>query len=844
MGHALNKVLKDIVVRSRGMAGYQASFRPGWDCHGLPIEVQLLKKLQKEGEIDQKHDVTWFRERCKEFALAFVDTQKSDFQRLGISARWDDAYLTLDPHYEATVIKQFGKMVKNGLIYKGKKPIHWCPTCETALAEAEIDYKDRESPSIYVRFKVITPSEGLKKYIGTETADLVVWTTTPWTLPANVALAINPDLDYEIVDCKLGRLIWAVGRHDALIESLELETVTVVGKLKGSELVDTETQHPFMDQTARIYPGHYVTEEDGSGFVHIAPGHGQEDYELGQRFDLPIVMPIDGKGHFTHESPEWEGQFVLKANHSITEKMASNQTLLKQTTLTHSYPHCWRCKKPVIFRATAQWFVAMDRPINKGQTLREKALAAVESTEWVPAWGQNRFRGMIENRPDWCISRQRSWGIPLPVFVCGSCEEPALSMVFNEAVQKLVEDQGAGAWFTVPVEDILPKGLTCGACGHHEFRKENAILDVWFESGASYASVLGDKSPADLYLEGSDQHRGWFQSSLLIGLGADGVVPYKAVLTHGFLVDEKGLKMSKSDGNAIQPQKVIESHGADILRWWVAGTDFKQDVSLSQGILNQARDSYMKVRNTLRFLLSNLDDFDPDKDSVPSKKLGTLDRWAIWQCDALIQKVRRSYDTYQFHAIVHDVHDFCAVGLSQLYLDMVKDRLYCDTPDSPRRRSTQTALYYLLDSILRLVTPIIVFTAEDVYRHFHKPDKRDSVHLDIFPDPPQSGDDKMAAQWQALLSIRDRVYQALEEYRKSGAIKRFLETKVTLTLEKPIEFSDWASFLIVSQVEVQTGAEFAVKVETLDDDKCQRCWLHLPLKAGLCDRCNSIVNLI
>ncbi len=804
LGHALNKVLKDIIVRYKVMTGHNSTYIPGWDCHGLPIETQVLKELKSQGVTDPLADPDAFRKRCAEFARRYVDMQREDFKRLGIWGRWEEPYLTLNPGYEAKVDEAFQQLKDNGLIFRGAKPIHWCTHCETALAEAEIEYADHKSPSVYVAFLDRTETENS----GVPTS-LVVWTTTPWTLPANVAVAAHPDLDYCCVESNGKRYIGAKALREKWEALIGLENTQEIWTLTGRDLVQHQLSHPFENPAQSNLPARpliladFVTQDDGTGFVHIAPGHGQDDHQAGLANNLPVVMPVDPKGVFTAEANfptlnlSLEGQKITDANKTIGQWMESQGTLLKLKFITHSYPHCWRCKNPVIFRATPQWFVAVDKPMNSnGKTLRETALEQIKATQWFPDWGENRITSMVTNRPDWCISRQRIWGIPIP--------------------------DGGGD-----------------------------ILDVWFESGASFKSVLPQllsHAPktsvltADLYLEGSDQHRGWFQSSLLIGCGTQNKAPYKAVLTHGFLIDDKGRKMSKSLGNVVAPEQVIRDFGADVLRWWVACADFKNDLAISQNILKQCADHFAKVRNTIRFGLSNLYDFDPTQHLKPYSELNTLDQWALTELNTLIEKAHHFYTTYTFHQATTAIHEFCTVTLSALYLDMVKDRLYCGTPDSPQRRSTQTALYHITDTLIRLLAPILVFTAEEAYAHFNAPQKPQSIHLTPLPQVnPDWQNPGLQATFTTLLAQREDLYRHLEPLRADKTIKSFLEASVSLPAPLTgLPESEWTSFLIVSQVTLTPGSPITVGKTTLE--KCQRCWRHTPLiNAALCERCQDCV---
>lgn len=844
LGHALNKVLKDIIGRARRMAGFKTRLIPGWDCHGLPIETQVIKELKAAGDEHKKNDIAWFRNRCKEFALAHVATQKEQFKRLGIWADWDHPYLTLTPGYEAQVIRLFGDMAANGVIYKGKKPIHWCMHCETALAEAEIEYANHKSPSIFVTFRVAAPSAGLADQLGEKPVDILVWTTTPWTLPANVALAAHPDYDYLVLETSDRHLVVAASLADRLTALLDVSVINS-RRISGQDLDGTITDHPLLHRSSPVVMADYVTQDDGTGIVHIAPGHGQDDYVVGLKYNLPTIMPVDNHGRFTSEVP-WAGERVFDANKSIGQALDAAGKLLKLQWINHSYPHCWRCKQPVIFRATAQWFVAMDRPMaHTKSTLREGALAAIEAVQWIPAWGKNRITSMIGNRPDWCISRQRFWGIPIPVFNCTACGHSEMTGLFNQAVVDLVAAEGTLAWFERSADEILPKSCHCSQCGGGTFAKETDILDVWFESGASFAGVLEPHHewPADLYLEGSDQHRGWFHSSLLIGIAARGRAPYTAVLTHGFLVDDKGRKMSKSVGNVVAPEQVIRDFGADILRWWVANSDFKNDIGVAVSILNQHRDTYSKVRNTIRFCLSNLYDFDPVDHAVEVGNLHEIDRWALAELAMVSDDCRRCYDTVDLHTLAHRLHDFCAVTLSALYLDMTKDRLYCDAPQSPTRRSTQTVLHAVADALIRWMAPITPFMAEDAYRYFTKVGKRQSVHLELFPsDYDHWKDDALTQKWSELLTLKEAVYQQLEPLRKDKVVKSFLEAKVKILSPNPRPDADLEAIFIVSAVDwVTRPGDLEIHASVADGDKCERCWKILPLRNAVCHRCYDAV---
>ncbi|MBT6121480.1 isoleucine--tRNA ligase [bacterium] len=849
MGHALNKVLKDVVVRYRNKKGFHGRYIPGWDCHGLPIETQVIKALKKSGDEEKKNDVQWFRDECKRFALDYVNTQKDEFKRLGVFAEWDTPYLTLQKEYEAGVIRSFGLMANEGIIYKGRKPIHWCTSCETALAEAEIEYADHRSPSIFVKFPIRSFSEKLGELFGKyseKQTQLIVWTTTPWTLPSNVAVAAHPSINYVAFESDGKLYIVAEKLKSKLIETLEMTGGETFVEFKGDDIAGSVASHPFIDREAPVVAARYVTEEDGTGFVHLAPGHGQDDYITGLEHKLPMIMPVDDKGLFTEEV-QWKGIHVFEANRAICQYMEEQGSLLKIKMIKHSYPHCWRCKSPVIFRATEQWFVAMDKPLKSSKkTLRNMALEAIDDVEWFPKWGKKRITAMITGRPDWCISRQRNWGIPIPVFNC-DCGSSDMSLNVIQHVESIIKEEGTMAWVSKPTKELLPDSYVCKSCGG-ELKKETDILDVWFESGSSFANVVEDRLdhfPADLYLEGSDQHRGWFQSSLLIGLASKGKAPFKQVLTHGFLVDEKGRKMSKSIGNVIAPKDIIRDYGVDILRWWAASTEIKNDVGISRNVFNQARDSFSKVRNTIRFCLSNLYDFSDEADCVEPGELNEIDRWILSECSKLKQDVHNFYESYEFHRLTQSIHHFCTVTLSNQYLDIVKDRLYCSEKTGLDRRSTQTALFYLVETLIKLVAPILVFTSEDAYRFFNVSKKEDSVHLSTFDETNYVDyDDGLSQKWKDMFDNKTLVYKQLEERRKQKEIGSFLETKVSITLEKMIDYSDWESFLIVSGVDVLKGDSFSVTIVKASGEKCLRCWRYEDLNDDLCSRCSTAVLAI
>jgi isoleucyl-tRNA synthetase len=803
--------------------------------------------------------------------MKFVDVQKKQFKRLGVLGHWEKPYLTLSYSYEEKIIELFGMLAEKGYVYRGLKPIHWCPNCETALAEAEIEYEDEKSHSIFVKFKVINFAEASPKFkqikdvISKDLTSLVIWTTTPWTLPANVAVALHPDLEYALVGAGQEVFIVAEGLVEDFVKKLGIKGHKVLAKVKGKALEGTLCEHPFVKRQVMVVLDKMVTLEQGTGAVHIAPGHGDEDYKVGLKYDLPIVMPVDSRGFFTKEAGKYSGLRYNKANDSIIEDMKADGSLLHSEEMKHSYPHCWRCKKPVIFRATEQWFISVDH-----NGMREEALKAVAKTKWFPAWGENRIRGMVESRPDWCISRQRSWGVPIPAFYCKGCGKPHMTGKFNDAVRKLVREKGSSAWFSTPAEEILATGTKCGECGGVQFEKETDILDVWFESGSSHFAVLTGsdefKWPADLYLEGSDQHRGWFQTSLLTAIGAKGRAPYDAVLTHGFTVDESGKKMSKSLGNVVDPQKVVNAYGADVLRLWVASADFRNDMSASDKILKQISEAYGKIRNTCRFLISNLNDFNPSSHKVSYKELKDADKWALLKLTRLVERVRRAYDEFEFHVVFHSIRDFCVNDMSSLYLDTRKDELYCAGGASAERRSAQTVLYEILRSLVLLFAPILSFTAEDIWKFV--PGAEGSVFLQDIPQPEEKYIDKnLEEKWGKALEIREEVYKIIEKLRAGKDLVSALEASVELyadgkLLEVLRSVPDLPSVFIASEVKVlpisdapegaavPVGEKLKVIVKKSSHAKCERCW-NFRESVGkddehktLCSRCAEVVKAI
>ncbi len=850
MGTAYNKVLKDLIVKYKTMRGYYAPYVPGWDCHGQPIEHQVEKDLGPErmktiSQADLRAD-------CREYAMKFVGVQREEFKRLGVRGEWDNPYLTLNPEYEAGNVKVFKKMYMDGAIYKGAKPIHWCVRCHTALAEAEIEYSDETSNSIYVafRFTDATPwdAEGA--------VSMLIWTTTPWTLPANVAVTLAEDADYVGVKLGDGRVLVMA---EALVESVAAvagwEAHEIVGpRIKGSQLSGLHYAQPIHDGVhGVVITGSHVELSTGTGAVHTAPGHGEEDYLVGQQFGLPMPMPVTDDGTFDAGGGPFEGLNVKEANPVIIEWLAEMNTLIAATKISHSYPHCWRCKQPVIFRATEQWFVSMDRT-----GLRDNAMKAIEKVEWIPGWSVNRISAMVGDRPDWCISRQRAWGVPVPVFSCVKCGETVATEETFDAVIELFRTEGADAWFTKSPSEYLPAGTACPRCGGTELAPEDDIVDVWWESGVSHTSVLETRDelhrPAEMYLEGSDQHRGWFQSGLLTSVGAYGVAPFKSVLTHGFIVDGDGRKMSKSLGNVVSPLDVIEKSGADIIRLWVASADYGQDVSVSDEILARTSEAYRRIRNTFRFLLSNLYDFDP-LDAVAWDEMPELDRFAMVQLADTVEKVTKHYDEWKFHAVYRTLFDYVG-DLSSVYLDVVKDRLYADASDSLSRHSAQTVLAAILRALVRVLAPILTFTCEEVWE-FQPEAMRDveSVQLADWPtiDLPAEADEIRSA-YATVLEVRDVVTKSLEDARNEKVIGKSQEAAVAITAPADVVavlqargVRALAELFIVADVSVSEGDEVAVTVAVAEGDKCPRCWNIRelgtdPAHPEVCSRCAAVLS--
>ena len=867
IGTALNKILKDFIVKSKFMTGFNSHYVPGWDCHGLPVEHEVEKGLgAKKADLS----IVEIRRRCREYAAKFVGIQKEEFKRLGVFGEWENPYLTMNFEYQATIVREFGKFLLDGSVYKGKKPVYWCPTCKTALAEAEVKYEDLRSSSIYVKFKMVSApfhltADGNGENIWDRLPSLkgkpvyvIIWTTTPWTIPANLAIALHPDFTYAAVDVGGEVFILAEGLLEEVMKKFGIKTYKVLEKFPGKKLEGLKARHPFLDRDSLIILASYVTLDTGTGCVHTAPGHGQEDYESGVQYGLDVYSPVDDDGRFTPDVLFFAGQFVFDANNAVNKKLAEVGALLKEEMMVHSYPHCWRTNDPIIFRATEQWFISMDK---KG--LRQNALKAIGEVTWIPPWGRDRIYGMIENRPDWCVSRQRAWGIPITVFYCSACDQPIVSQQVIDHIVRLFAEKGADIWFEDGTNHLLPKGIQCPECGGKDFRKETDILDVWFDSGVSYAAVLEKRKelefPASLYLEGSDQHRGWFHSSLLTSVGTRDRAPYFSVLTHGFVVDGEGKKMSKSAGNVIAPEEVINQLGADVLRLWVAAEDYKDDIKISNEILKRLADSYFRIRNTYRFLLGNLYDFHPDKDRVPYCDLHEMDRWALHRLQKVIARIREAYERFEFHVVYHSVQNFCAVEMSALYFDILKDRLYTFPSSSRGRKSAQTALYEILKTLTCLMAPILSFTSEEVWKYLPQgPEKAESVHLTSFPKVQgEYLDEALSERWERIWEIRALVTKALEEARREKVIGLSLDAQVHLHLpEKVFSFlksyeKDLRAIFIVSSVTLRrAGDEKEMKVEVLraEGKKCERCWNYEvsvgqhPEHQAICERCIEAIK--
>lgn len=855
-GHILNKILKDIVVKYKNMTGYLCEFIPGWDCHGLPIEHNIEKDL---GEKKASMSSVEFRKKCKEFALKFMNIQREEFKRLGVFGDWENPYLTMDYDYEATIVREFGRFVGNNSVYRGRKPVLWCHICKTALAEAEVEYEEITSPSVFVKFPFFKGFEEKFPVLKNTKGYVVIWTTTPWTLPANLAICFHPDFDYVLEKINDEFFIVAEGLHSKFHFATSLPAGEIIEKFKGSFIEGAECKHPFIDRTSLIILGEHVTLDVGTGCVHTAPGHGEEDYEVGLKYNLPVYAPVDEEGKFTEEFSLFKGEVVFDTDEKIIQILKEKNMLIHTEKIHHSYPHCWRSKNPVIFRAASQWFISMER-----NELRKKSLEEIEKTQWIPKWGKERIFAMVSMRPDWCISRQRQWGIPIPALHCSGCGEYILKKEFVDKVANIFEHEGSDAWFEKDVSEFLDERFVCKKCGEKNFYKENNILDVWFESGVSYAAVMekiyGYKNKVDLYLEGSDQHRGWFQSSLLSSVGTREQSPYNAVLTHGFVVDGEGKKMSKTLGNYIPPEEIIDKQGAEIFRLWVAAEDYREDIKLSDEIIQRLIEAYRKIRNTFRFILGNISDFNPEKDALSYEKLNFIDKWALMRLNKITNKILNAYETYNFHVVFHTVKDFFVVDMSSFYLDILKDRLYCSSPKSEDRKAAQTVLYKILKDILILFAPILSFTCEECYQYLPKlPSDPESIFLCDMPERVSEFPSEIQNDMDLLMEVRNIALKALEEARAYKHIGHSLEAKIVIKVNKEsLHFSllkkimqDLPLFFIVSQVEVEPVGETiipVVEVYKAEGNKCHRCWNYShsvgkdPEFSDCCERCVKVLK--
>ncbi|HTZ59923.1 MAG TPA: isoleucine--tRNA ligase [Acidobacteriaceae bacterium] len=865
LGHALNKCLKDFVVKSKTMAGFDAPYVPGWDCHGLPIEIKVDEKL---GRKKLEMPPIAVRRACREYAQKYLDLQRSQFQRLGVFGRWEQPYSTMTPEYEAKIIETLYAFLEKGFVYKGLKPVLWCMHDRTALAEAEIDYDMHTSPSVYVRYRLTSSPEAIDSRLRGKQVSTIIWTTTPWTLPASLAVAFHPEFEYAALEQDGEVYIVAEALAAATRAACGLERAVEIARFPGARMEGVTFAHPFLDRSVLGVTANYVTTDQGTGAVHTAPAHGVDDFNTGSRYGLRQISDVDDGGHLRGGLPEYDGLFVFKANEPIIELLSARGALMGRQNVHHSYPHCWRCHRPVIFRATEQWFIKMETPMTHANgsvtTFRQRALEEIARVKWDPSWGQERITNMVASRPDWCISRQRLWGVPIAVFLCAGCRNPLNDPAVHRRVIALFAAEGADAWYIREAKEILPPGMTCASCGGHEFQKEMDILDVWFESGASQAAVLGIEEdlpwPADLYIEGGDQHRGWFQSSLLCAVGTRDGAPYRMAATCGWTLDEQGRAMSKSLGNGVDPVDISQRMGAEIVRLWVASVDFREDVVASENLMQRVADTYRNLRNRFRFILSNLNGFEPEKHAVPWGEMRPLDQYMLTRTRLLTEKILGWYDDFAFHRIYHALNEFAESELSALYLDAVKDRIYTFAPHNRDRRSAQTVLWMIAEALVRLVAPLLSFTADEIWQYMPETFNRlSSVHLERFPTPESlaaSVDAGLMSDWATLLQVRDEALKSLEEARKAKQIGKALDAKLVLEVPDAINGvldryqSSLKELLNVSQVEVVRSASSQVVAITLpaEGTKCERCW-NYSVHVGedwrwprVCERCSAALE--
>jgi isoleucyl-tRNA synthetase len=881
IGTALNKILKDFIVKAATMRGFDAPYVPGYDCHGLPIEKYVEKALAAKGKNKNDLPVGTFRRICREHAAKALKEQTSDFKRLGVLGEWENPYLTMSNEYESETARLFGTFLDRGYVYKGARPVYWCVHDQTALAEAEVEYREHTSPSIYVKFPLISGPEKIDPALAGKNVFVVIWTTTPWTLPANLGITVHPAFDYSAIDTGGEVLIVATELVKNFAETCGIGDYREVAVFKGEKLNNLEARHPWIERRSIIMNGEHVTlggESDaeteldvsdarersqtagaGTGCVHTAPGHGHDDFIIGREYGLEVYCPVDNGGHFIDEVEHFAGKQVFEANKEIVEYLRESGMLVFTEDYAHRYPHCWRCKNPVIFRATPQWFISMDAEAQTGLnvSLRANALDHIKNVKWHPSWGEGRMENMLKGRPDWCVSRQRSWGVPIPVFYCAGCEEAVADPDIVGKVADIFAEETSDAWYNRDAAELLPEGFKCSECGSSDFTKETDILDVWFDSGSSCVAVLGTRDnlhfPADVYIEGGDQYRGWFNSSLMCGLAKHDIAPYKAVLTHGWVVDGEGKKQSKSLGNVTSPKEVIAKSGAEILRLWAAAVDYTEDVRCSDEILLRVVDAYRKFRNTLRYALGNLDGFDPSRDSVPFEEMLEIDQWALLSLDRVIAKVSDAYEDYNFQAVYRTLYDLVTVTLSARYFDIIKDRLYIYAPRSKARRSAQTAVFKIAESLSTMLAPILAFTSDEAYENIPGVEY-ESVHLAHFPEPAGAENAELLARWERMFTIRDEVLKRLEAARNEKVIGSGLQARVLLTVDaETFEFlrpylGELRYIFIVSQVEVSEGESLSVEILNADGEKCERCW-NFSEKVGeddryptVCERCIAALD--